>query len=140
MMEVPFGMDISYDGVWGYHPLIVSLAQTGEVLSIINRPGNRPSHEGPAREVWHALLLCLQAKFRKVLLRGDTDFSQSQHLDGWNDLPRVRFIFGFDCRKNLVEISEQLPETAWRRLVRPAHYQVQTQPPRRPANVKDSIV
>jgi hypothetical protein len=34
----------------GYHPLVVSLANTGEVLSIVNRPGNRPSHEGAAEE------------------------------------------------------------------------------------------
>ena len=26
------GMDIAYDGTWGYHPLVVSLAETGEVL------------------------------------------------------------------------------------------------------------
>lgn len=134
------GMDISYDGTWGYHPLLVSLAETGEVLSIVNRSGNRPSHEGAAREVWRVLPLCLRAGFRKVLLRGDTDFSQSQHLDGWNDLPRVRFIFGFDCRKHLAEIAEQLPETAWRKLERPARYQVQTQPRQRPANIKDAIV
>lgn len=134
------GMDISYSGIWGYHPLIASLANTGEVLSIINRPGNRPSHEGAFREVWRALLLCLGAGFRKVLLRGDTDFSQSEHLDGWNDLPRVRFIFGFDAMPNLVKIAENLPETAWRRLERPARYQVKTQPRQRPANVKDRIV
>jgi len=42
------GMDIAYDGTWGYHPLLVSLANTGEVLSLLNRSGNRPSHEGAA--------------------------------------------------------------------------------------------
>jgi hypothetical protein len=134
------GMDIAYNGVWGYHPLLVSLAETGEVLSIVNRPGNRPSHEGAAREADRALLLCLQTGFRKVLLRGDTDFSQSQHLDGWNDLPRVRFVFGFDCRPNLAEIADALPAKAWRKLERPARYHVQTQPRQRPDNVKDRIV
>ncbi len=39
------GMDLSYDGRWGYRPLLVSLANTGEVLRIVNRSGNRPSHE-----------------------------------------------------------------------------------------------
>lgn len=134
------GMDIAYDGTWGYHPLIVSLANTGEVLSIINRPGNRPSHEGAAREVWRVLPLCLQAGFRKVLLRGDTDFSQSQHLDGWNDLARVRFIFGFDATPKLAKIASKLPKKAWRKLERPARYQVKTQPRQRPDNVKDRIV
>jgi hypothetical protein len=103
------GMDIAYDGTWGYHPLIVSLANTGAVLGLVNRPGNRPSHEGAAAEGDRAMAVCFQGGFRKVRLRGDTDFSQTEHRDRWDDDPRVHFIFGYDAATNLERIAQSLP-------------------------------
>ena len=134
------GMDIAYDGTWGYHPLIVSLANTGEVLSIVNRTGSRPSYDEAAREADRALLLCVRAGFRKVLFRGDTDFSQTERLDGWDDNPRLRFYFGYDAAPNLKDIAEKLPASAWRPLVRPERYHVKTRLRHRPANVKERVV
>jgi hypothetical protein len=134
------GMDIAYEGTWGYHPLLVSLANTHEVLSILNRSGNRPSHEGAAAEVDRCLAVCFRGGFRRVLLRGDTDFSQTEHLDRWNADDRIRFIFGYDCHANLVEIAAQLPASEWQPLQRPPRYQVAAQPRRRPDNVKDAVV
>jgi hypothetical protein len=134
------GMDIAYDGTWGYHPLVLSLANTGEVLGLVNRSGNRPSHDGAAAEVDRALAVCFKGGFRRVLLRGDTDFSQTAHLDRWNADPRVRFLFGYDATPNLNEVAEQLPERAWKPLQRPPHDEVRTHPRQRPDNVKEGVV
>jgi Transposase DDE domain group 1 len=134
------GMDIAYDGTWGYHPLVLTLANTGEVLSIVNRSGNRPSHEGAAREVDRCLAVCFQGGFRKVLLRGDTDFSQTEHLDRWDNDARVRFIFGYNATANLDAMADTLPEKTWKKLERPPRWQAQGAPRRRPDNVKEEIV
>jgi hypothetical protein len=134
------GMDIAYDGTWGYHALVLTLANTGEVLGLVNRSGNRPSQEGAAAEVDRATAVCFRGGFRRVLLRGDTAFSQTEHLDRWQADPRVQFIFGYDATPNLKDIAAALPERAWKPLTRPLRYTVQTQPRQRPANVKEAVV
>jgi hypothetical protein len=138
--ECKRGMDIGHDGGWGYHVLATTLANTGEVLSLVNRSGNRPSHEGAAAEADRAVKLCLKAGFRQIVLRGDTDFSQTEHLDRWDADGRIRFYFGYDAMPNMRELADNLDQSEWRRLERPARYQVKTQPRRRPDNVKEQVV
>jgi len=114
------GMDIAYDGP-GVITRGVDLANTGRSFERSQTvPGNRPSQEGAADRFDRALKVCFRGGFQRDLAARDSKFAQTEHLDRWDDDPRVRLSSAYEACANLKGLAEDLPARAWKPLRRPA--------------------
>jgi hypothetical protein len=133
------GMSLSHKGTWGYQPLLISLANTQEPLFLVNRTASAQSASGAAEYYDRAIEACRGAGFKKIRARGDTAFSQSEHLDRW-DHDGVQFVFGFQYARGLQPRIEAIEAMDWTTLERAPKPTTATGPRARPEDVKQRIV
>jgi hypothetical protein len=106
------GADFTYKGGFGYHPLVISLAETQECLRLVNRSGNLPSAEGAAQEL-AGLVPLLGSRFEKVLVRGDSAFARQDIFDVC-DSNGLHFAMVSGAQQNFLALAEGLDKSCWR--------------------------
>lgn len=107
-------MDISYKGIWGFHPLVITEATSSTHVCLVHRPGNETSQQDAAYWIEYAVSE-VEESFAGVYLRGDSAFNLTHKYDEW-DSAGIKFCFGMGSSPNLLKIAGELRESCWKRL------------------------
>jgi hypothetical protein len=105
----------NYKGGFGFHPLLCYLAETGEPLAGILRPGNAAAHTAADHfEVLQAALEQLpEADLgREILARADIGGRTHSFTQDCRDAG-IRFSVGYEVDERVRKAITELPESAW---------------------------
>ena len=109
------GADFSYKGTWAYHPLVITLAGTQEILRLVNRPGNVASSEDAEVHLASVMpMLC--DRFRRVVVRGDSAFCDHHIIETCEQFGQF-FAIVMAGYPNVQGLAESVPERSWRPFV-----------------------
>lgn len=134
------GMDLTYKGIWGYHPILVTYANTNEPLFIVNRSGSRHSAEGAPALLDKAIALCRRAGHESILMRGDTAFAMTRYIDKWHE-EGVNFVFGIMANRSTIKRADSIEQAQYAEFVRNADKAfAQKKPRKKQPQVKQRIV
>lgn len=107
------GAKFGYTGVRGYHPLLASLAETGEVLHARMRGGNAGSGRGAASLVRETIGRVREAGATgRLTVRADSAFSSRRVIRACRDHD-ARFSITVRLTKPIREAVEAIPEADW---------------------------
>jgi len=103
--------DFSYTGKWSFHPLLLTLANSSEILAVRNRPGNATSADG-VEDLLEQHLPRVEREFEKLLVRGDSAFDQAS-IRATCARHGARFALVGRERKAWTALAQAIPEEEW---------------------------
>jgi hypothetical protein len=107
------GAPYGYTRTFGYHPIVATRADTGEVLHIRNRDGRANTLRGARRFVDELLARVRRAGHQgQIVIRADSGFENHQLMKTL-DHQGVEFSIGVRQHKHIRALIDEIPDTEW---------------------------